>query len=149
MPARWLTSPANPLLARWTGPYSGVPAFDQVKVEYFKPALEAAITGDVVMTSVLGVIGATSAPYRLVGPGGESVGEVALSTLFDLALVAVLLLLGETLRSRRVLREEAALRLRLAEQEHRRRLTEGRLRAGSAPWRLSWLSVRDGTERSR
>ncbi|MFL5349991.1 MAG: M3 family metallopeptidase [Hyalangium sp.] len=33
----------NPLLARWTGPYGGVPAFDQVKVEHFKPALEAAM----------------------------------------------------------------------------------------------------------
>ncbi|QRK07444.1 M3 family metallopeptidase [Archangium violaceum] len=33
----------NPLLARWSGPYGGVPAFDQVKVEHFKPALEASI----------------------------------------------------------------------------------------------------------
>ncbi|HYO65488.1 MAG TPA: M3 family metallopeptidase [Archangium sp.] len=33
----------NPLLARWTGPYGGVPAFDKVRVEHFKPALEAAI----------------------------------------------------------------------------------------------------------
>ncbi|WNG37961.1 M3 family metallopeptidase [Archangium violaceum] len=33
----------NPLLAKWSGPYGGVPAFDQVKVEHFKPALEASI----------------------------------------------------------------------------------------------------------
>jgi peptidyl-dipeptidase Dcp len=33
----------NPLLAKWTGPYGGVPAFDQVKVEDFKPALLAAM----------------------------------------------------------------------------------------------------------
>ncbi len=33
----------NPLLAQWTGPYGGVPPFDQVKVEHFKPALEAAM----------------------------------------------------------------------------------------------------------
>ena len=33
----------NPLLAEWTGPYGGVPRFDLVKVEYFKPALEAAM----------------------------------------------------------------------------------------------------------
>lgn len=33
----------NPLLAKWTGPYGGVPPFDQVKVEQFKPALEAAM----------------------------------------------------------------------------------------------------------
>src|SRR6185295_12733419 len=34
---------ANPLLAPWSGPFGGVPAFDQVKVEHFKPALEAAM----------------------------------------------------------------------------------------------------------
>ena len=34
---------ANPLLPRWTGPYGGVPPFDRIKVEHFKPALEAAM----------------------------------------------------------------------------------------------------------
>ncbi|MFN7943329.1 MAG: M3 family metallopeptidase [Thermoanaerobaculia bacterium] len=33
----------NPLLARWTGPYGGVPPFDKVKIELFAPAIEAAI----------------------------------------------------------------------------------------------------------
>jgi peptidyl-dipeptidase Dcp len=33
----------NPLLSPWSGPYGGVPAFDQVKVEQFQPALEAAM----------------------------------------------------------------------------------------------------------
>jgi peptidyl-dipeptidase Dcp len=33
----------NPLLAPWAGPYGGVPPFDKVRVEQFKPALEAAI----------------------------------------------------------------------------------------------------------
>lgn len=33
----------NPLLAKWTGPYGGEPAFDKVRVEDFKPALEAAM----------------------------------------------------------------------------------------------------------
>ncbi|HKQ53959.1 MAG TPA: M3 family metallopeptidase, partial [Pyrinomonadaceae bacterium] len=33
----------NPLLAKWSGPYGGVPPFDQVKVADFKPALEAAM----------------------------------------------------------------------------------------------------------
>jgi peptidyl-dipeptidase Dcp len=33
----------NPLLAPWTGPYGGVPPFDQVRVEHFQPALEAAM----------------------------------------------------------------------------------------------------------
>ena len=32
----------NPLLAPWTGPYGGVPPFDKVMVDDFKPALEAA-----------------------------------------------------------------------------------------------------------
>jgi peptidyl-dipeptidase Dcp len=34
---------ANPLLAPWTGPYGGIPPFDRVRVEDFKPALEAAM----------------------------------------------------------------------------------------------------------
>ncbi len=34
----------NPLLVPWSGPYGGVPPFDKVKVEQFKPALEAAMT---------------------------------------------------------------------------------------------------------
>lgn len=33
----------NPLLAKWQGPYQGVPAFDKMKVEDVKPALEAAM----------------------------------------------------------------------------------------------------------
>jgi len=33
----------NPLIPKWTGPYGGVPPFDRVKVEHFKPALEAAM----------------------------------------------------------------------------------------------------------
>ncbi len=37
------TAQGNPLLRPWTGPYGGVPPFDQVKVEHFEPALEAAM----------------------------------------------------------------------------------------------------------
>ncbi len=33
----------NPLLAEWTGPYGGVPPFDRVRIEHFKPALETAM----------------------------------------------------------------------------------------------------------
>jgi peptidyl-dipeptidase Dcp len=33
----------NPLTAEWSGPYGGVPPFDRVRVELFKPALEAAM----------------------------------------------------------------------------------------------------------
>ncbi len=35
--------PPNVLLAKWEGPYGGVPPFDRVKVADFKPALEAAM----------------------------------------------------------------------------------------------------------
>ncbi len=33
----------NPLLAKWEGPYGGVPAFDKVKIADFEPAIEAAM----------------------------------------------------------------------------------------------------------
>ena len=33
-----------PLLAEWTGPYGGVPAFDEVRVADFRPALETAMS---------------------------------------------------------------------------------------------------------
>jgi peptidyl-dipeptidase Dcp len=35
----------NPLLAPWNGPHGGVPPFDAVRVEHFRPALEAAMAG--------------------------------------------------------------------------------------------------------
>jgi peptidyl-dipeptidase Dcp len=34
---------SNPVLAKWEGPYNGVPAFDKIKTDDFKPALEAAM----------------------------------------------------------------------------------------------------------
>jgi peptidyl-dipeptidase Dcp len=34
---------SDPLLAPWSGPYAGVPAFDRVRPEHFPPALEAGI----------------------------------------------------------------------------------------------------------
>ncbi|HEX6650450.1 MAG TPA: hypothetical protein VF075_12960, partial [Pyrinomonadaceae bacterium] len=36
-------SDSNPLLAKWEGPYGGVPPFDRVQVALFKPALEEAM----------------------------------------------------------------------------------------------------------
>src|SRR5206468_1066537 len=33
----------NPLLTKWAGPHGGVPPFDTIKVEQFKPAFEAAM----------------------------------------------------------------------------------------------------------
>lgn len=37
---------ANPLIAPWTGPFGGVPAFDKVRVEDFAPAMEAAMAAN-------------------------------------------------------------------------------------------------------
>src|SRR5258706_3451242 len=33
----------NPLTSPWTGPYGGIPPFDKVRVEHFKPGLESAM----------------------------------------------------------------------------------------------------------
>jgi peptidyl-dipeptidase Dcp len=43
LPAFARATSDNPLLNAWSGPYGGVPAFDKIKVEHFKPALEAAM----------------------------------------------------------------------------------------------------------
>lgn len=37
------TNPENPLLKKWSGPYGGVPAFNEYKISDFKPAFEIAI----------------------------------------------------------------------------------------------------------
>src|ERR1043165_8825671 len=37
------TETENPLLAKWEGPFGGVPPFDRVQIALFKPALEAAM----------------------------------------------------------------------------------------------------------
>ncbi|RUT71198.1 M3 family peptidase [Flavobacterium cupreum] len=37
------TNSENPLLKKWTGPYGGVPAFNEYKVSDFKPAIQFAI----------------------------------------------------------------------------------------------------------
>jgi peptidyl-dipeptidase Dcp len=42
-PSLALAAEPNPMLAKWTGPYGGVPAFDKVKISDFKPALEGAM----------------------------------------------------------------------------------------------------------
>lgn len=107
----------------------GVPGFSPV-LAIGVPVLIAAWSGHLWWAlAVVSLVGFTSVPYRLSGPGAEPLGQVALSTLFDVCLLAVLLLLGEALRSRRAVRQEAALRLLLADQEHQRELTAERLRA--------------------
>ena len=44
--------PPNLLLAKWEGPYGGVPPFDRVKVADFKPALEAAMAENLAVPAV-------------------------------------------------------------------------------------------------
>ncbi len=78
--------------------------------------------------AAVAVVTVTGTPFRLFGQGAEPPGQVAVDLVFDVALLGVLLLLGETVRSRSALREEAALRLRLAEQEQQQRVTAERLR---------------------
>ena len=51
---------ANPLLAPWTGPYGGVPPFDQVRVADFTPALEAAMAAE--LAEVEAIAGNPAAP---------------------------------------------------------------------------------------
>ncbi len=40
----------NPLLAKWEGPYGGIPPFDRVQIPLFKPALEAAMAEELAET---------------------------------------------------------------------------------------------------
>lgn len=49
----------NPMLAPWTGPYGGVPAFDRMRVEQVEPALTAAIAAHL---AELDAIAAQTAP---------------------------------------------------------------------------------------
>jgi peptidyl-dipeptidase Dcp len=53
------SAPSNPLLAPWAGPYGGVPPFDKVKAEQFKPALEAGMAEQL---AAIGRITAETAP---------------------------------------------------------------------------------------
>lgn len=58
-PSFAMAAETNPMLAQWTGPYGGVPAFDKVKVADFKPALEAAMAENLAQVDA---IVANSAP---------------------------------------------------------------------------------------
>jgi peptidyl-dipeptidase Dcp len=50
----------NPLLAPWVGPAGGVPPFDKVRVADFKPALEAAMAGN--LAEIDAIAGNSAAP---------------------------------------------------------------------------------------
>jgi peptidyl-dipeptidase Dcp len=55
-----LNTDNNPLLAKWEGPYGGVPPFDRVQIPLFKPALEAAMAEQ--LAEVQKIAGATTPP---------------------------------------------------------------------------------------
>jgi len=105
----------------------GVPAFSPA-LALGVPVFVAAWTGHLRWGAAVLVVMVATSPYRVVGPGPEPYAEVAVHTLYDLALVGVLLLLGEALRSRRELRRSAELRLLLSEREHQQQLTDERIR---------------------
>lgn len=76
---------ANPLLAEWSGPYGGVPPFDKVKIEDFKPALEVAMTEN--LAEIDKIANNSTAPtfentIAAIEKTGRSLGRV--STIFDL-----------------------------------------------------------------
>jgi peptidyl-dipeptidase Dcp len=72
----------NPLLAEWSGPYGGVPPFDQVRVEHFVPALEAAMAE--ALADVERIASNPAAPtfqntLEALEKNGRSLGRVATS----------------------------------------------------------------------
>ncbi|HXV92264.1 MAG TPA: sensor histidine kinase [Pseudonocardia sp.] len=107
---------------------AGIPAFSPA-LALGVPLFVAALAGHPWWgAGVIAVVATAGLGYRPFGAGAEPLGQVALDVLFDVALMTVVLLLGETTRSRRALRAESELRLRLAEQEHRERVVAERLR---------------------
>ncbi|MQA62051.1 MAG: hypothetical protein GEU86_11230 [Actinophytocola sp.] len=106
----------------------GVPGFSPALALGF-PLFVAARAGHLWWgVAVVSWIAVSGVSYRLLGEGAEPLPQVAVGSLFDVALVTVIVLLGETLRSRRQLSDEAQLRLRITEREHQQRITAERLR---------------------
>ena len=75
----------NPLLADWTGPYGGVPPFDKVKIEEFKPALETAMAEN--LAEIDKITANTAAPdfentIAALEKTGRTLNRV--STIFDI-----------------------------------------------------------------
>jgi peptidyl-dipeptidase Dcp len=55
-----MTTDTNPLLAKWEGPFGGVPPFDRVQIALFKPALEAAMAEQ--LAEIDGIAKTSAAP---------------------------------------------------------------------------------------
>ncbi|MBS0394719.1 MAG: M3 family metallopeptidase [Proteobacteria bacterium] len=88
----------NPLLAPWHGPYSGVPPFDRIRTEHFKPAILAAmaeesteverIANDAAPASFANTIAALESAGRTFGRVSRVFG-VYTSTLNDKQVQAI------------------------------------------------------------
>jgi peptidyl-dipeptidase Dcp len=79
------TSPPNPLLAEWQGPYGGIPPFDKVKIADFKPALESAMAenlGEIDKIAVNPVAPNFENTIAAMEKTGRTLGRV--QTIFDL-----------------------------------------------------------------
>ncbi|MBX3191291.1 MAG: M3 family metallopeptidase [Labilithrix sp.] len=88
----------NPLLAKWSGPYGGVPPFSKVEVAHFQPALEAAMNEE---RRELDAIATSTAPpsfentiAALDGAGRtfhdvETIYDIWSSTMNDAAFKAI------------------------------------------------------------
>ncbi|PSK95463.1 signal transduction histidine kinase [Murinocardiopsis flavida] len=107
----------------------GVPAFEPasaIGLQLFTAAAAGHLRWAV---GALSLATAGEVPYRILGADAEPALQVLYETAVSAILLVVLVLLGEALRSRRALDEEAELRLCLAEQEFLQRTTAERLRA--------------------
>ncbi|HEY2357595.1 MAG TPA: M3 family metallopeptidase, partial [Phenylobacterium sp.] len=73
---------ANPLTKPWTGPYGGVPPFDQVKIADFKPGLEAAIAEELAEVDAIAnnpaapTFDNTIAALERTGKTGDRIGTI-------------------------------------------------------------------------
>ncbi|HXF79286.1 MAG TPA: M3 family metallopeptidase [Usitatibacter sp.] len=136
---------SNPLIARWSGPFGGVPPFGEAKVEHFKPAFEIAmaeeleeveaIAADPAQPDFGNTLGALERSGRMLDRV-ESVYNVFAGTLSTDEFQAV---------EREMEPRLAALRDRIVQDERLFRriesVYEARERSGLTPeqQRLAWL----------
>ena len=78
-------APANPLLLPWPGPYGGRPPFDQIRLEHFRPAFEAAIQEK--LAQIDAIAARTDTPtfsntFVALEDAGRTLGNVR--TVFDI-----------------------------------------------------------------
>jgi peptidyl-dipeptidase Dcp len=140
---------SNPLIARWSGPFGGIPPFDQVKVEDFKPAFEIAMAREL---EEVEAIAADPAPPDF----GNTLGALERSGRMLDRVQSVYNVFASTLSTDRFQEVEremeprlAALRDRIVQDERLFRriesVFEARERSNLTPeqQRLAWLRYHD------